>query len=285
VNEIKVLAEALNKNHRVTIACLSIDGSYRGLAFSYSHKPVRVNTLLYKDVVRNTELTKQSDLETLAHLDAPKSDRFDDIDAYEFYGYPADAVSIMLTNILAHRKPDLVICGIHNGIHIGQDVFCSSNIAMAMEASFFGVPAIAVGTTFTPGGHSRKDLVHIASFIEKNVETFAKMKLPEHTFLDVLVPIVENYSDFKGVKITELGWMKHFESYIEKTDSAGEKYYWADRFERVGESGENAAWTWFKKGFISVTPVNYDATCHESLSKWNQNIEKELKAVGGGKKK
>lgn len=255
MNEIKVLVDVLQKKHTITIACMAIDSSYKGQAFSYSGVPVRVNTVVYKEGKAETERVM----------------------AYEFYSTPADAVSIMLGEIMEHR-PDMVICGINNGIHMGQDIYCSSNIGMAMEAAYFGVPAIAVGIEKRVGGHSEAECAIAAKFIEKNIARIAAMKLPKHTFLNINIPLVENYSDLKGVKATRLSWLTLINQFIEKTDHKGQKYYWASQVERTGDMDDDTGIKAYSEGFVSVTPINYNATSIGELERFQQLKETNKKS-------
>jgi 5'-nucleotidase len=283
VNEIKVLAEALNKKHKITVISLAMDGALRGLAFSYK-EPVRCVPLMYKEIVQNTSYVWQEKIASVEKgANEKKVSEFDGIPAYEFYGTPADAVSIALTEILKHKKPDLVICGLHNGMLLGQDVFCSSNMAMAMESSFHGIPAIAVGVEHVTGGHSAAELAIAAEFIEKNAERFARLKLPKCTFLYIGVPTVSEYKDLKGVKAVRLGFTKQTASFTEREDASGEKYYWANYFDhsKFNENGENSARTWLDRKFVTLVPICYDATDYAAVSSWGKSISEEMRAFGG----
>ena len=247
-NELKALATALGKKHSVTIASMAIDSSYKGQAFSYSGVPVCANYILYSE-------------------GKSKSER---IRAFEFYSTPADAVSVVLGEIMEHEHPDIVICGINNGIHMGQDIYCSSNIGMAMESVYFGVPAIAVGIEKRIGGHSEMECANAAKFIEKNIEKLATLKLPKHTFLNINIPTVDSYSKLKGVKITHLGWLNLINEFEEKIDHKGQKYYWAKKVERKSEVEEGTAMHAYENGYVTITPINYDATSYEELRRYER---------------
>lgn len=60
---------------------------------------------------------------------------------YACSGKPADCI---LLGFSKFDKPDLVISGINHGANLGQDRFYSGTIAAAREASFRGVPSIAI---------------------------------------------------------------------------------------------------------------------------------------------
>jgi 5'-nucleotidase len=282
-NEIKVLAEALNKKHRVTIISHMQNSSNRGLAFSFHDRPVQVSPLLYKDIVKNSSWVWDKDAKTVGNISDKKLEAFDGIGAYEFGGDPADSVSITLCEIMAHKKPDLVICGINNGRHMGQDIYCSSNIGMAMEATFFGVPAIAVGVERKIGGNNEKDLSVAVEFIEKNVEKFAKLQLPKNTFLNISIPTVKKYKDLKGIKFARMGQLTQLHEFVEKIDANGNKYYWAKHVERKNAltneilDENTTAPTWFERGYVTIVPLNYDSTDYDAIKEWNKSISDDMK--------
>jgi len=265
-NEIKTLAAALNKNNTVTIVTMAVESSYKGQAFSYSGTPVRANPVLYSDVLKNTS--------------AADTKAYEGINAYEFYATPADAVSIALGEILSHDRPDLVIAGIGNGTHMGQDIFCSSNIGMAMEAAFFRVPSISIAIPMKVGGHTEEECSPAVKFIEKNLEKLAALNLPKHSFLNINIPAVSKYEDLKGIKNTRLGWIDSLiNEFTENTDHKGGKYYWAKNLSREAAGAEGTDTHAFSNGFISITPINYDLTDYDELEKYKAAEQKAKKAV------
>jgi 5'-nucleotidase len=64
---------------------------------------------------------------------------------YVCSGAPADCVVAAMTILFADGpKPDLVLAGINDKRNVGEDVAYSGTIAIAREATFWGVPAIAL---------------------------------------------------------------------------------------------------------------------------------------------
>ena len=221
---------------------MSKDSPLRGLAFTFSTSPARVNKLLYK----------RSEGEPIT--------------AYEFYSTPADAISIMLGEIMKNNPPDLVVCGISNGTNLGPDVYSASNIGMAMEATFFGVPAIALATDYKNGGLGVADLEPFARFIENNIEKLADVELPPRTFLSINAPLVPHYTNFAGVKFARMGRQTSRLEYVGGTDPLGKTYYWSKiDHDRESTTEELCDKEWFDRGFITITPINYDATDFETI--------------------
>jgi 5'/3'-nucleotidase SurE len=160
---------------------------------------------------------------------------------------------------------------------MGQDVYSSSSIGMAFEASFFRVPTICVGVENRVGGHSRAELSKAVDFIVKNVEKFARLTLPNHTFLNINIPTVKK---FAGVRVARMGRLVQLSRYIERVDSCGQKYYWADYAERENaDTDEQFARTWFDRGYITITPISYDATDYDAVSAWNAGVIKTMRSA------
>jgi 5'-nucleotidase len=245
--ELRVLAKRLSKEHKVTVASMAVASHQKGNAFSYGGFPIKFKQ------IKNYEIDGQK------------------VDAYKFYGTPADTVSIMLGCIMENRKPDIVICGINNGLTIGTDSFCSSNIGMAMESSFSNVPCVAIAVPIKLGGHNAAELAPVAEFMARNMKAIADMKLPTDTFLNISCPVVENYSDFAGIGVASMDNLTQLTQYVEKTDCNGNKYYWTEFVTRESADGAGALPTtglaYFSKNYIIMAPLTYDCTDYDALSK------------------
>jgi 5'-nucleotidase len=65
--------------------------------------------------------------------------------SYRCSGAPADCVVAAMTILFAEGpKPDLVLAGINDKRNVGEDLAYSGTIAIAREATFWGVPAISL---------------------------------------------------------------------------------------------------------------------------------------------
>ena len=228
--ELKILAGELAKSHRVTVCSLENSSRQRGNAFSYSGSPTK-----FKQITSYT-------------VNGEK------IPAYKFQG---------------NKKPQIVICGISTGSALGTDVFCSSNIGMAMQAAFANVPCITVGIPAQLGGRSAEELLPAAQFIAKNIEKFAKAKLPTDTFLNISLPAVKQYTDYQGVGISSMDNLTKMTRYLQKTDANGNPYYWTQMVTRESNQAAplspTAGLSYFKKNYIIMTPLTYDCTDYARL--------------------
>lgn len=69
---------------------------------------------------------------------------------YAVDGMPADCVKIAM-GALGLRKPDLVLSGINSGYNVGNSIFYSGTCACAIEATFFGLRAMATSLSYKRG--------------------------------------------------------------------------------------------------------------------------------------
>jgi 5'-nucleotidase len=246
-NELRVLSAVLMQNHNITVVSLAAAGHQKGSAFSYNGYPVKFKK------INNYEIAGKK------------------IDAYKFYGTPADMVSIMLNEIMAENKPDLVICGINNGLTLGTDTFCSSNIGMVMQSVFSKIPCVAVAVPIKLGGHTRDELTPPAQFIARNIDTFVKMGHIPNTFLNISCPIVNRFEDYRGFGVGSMDKLTEMTTYIEKTDCNGEKYYWTNFVTRETADEKKANITsglsYFAKNYVIVSPLTVDCTDYNALTK------------------
>ena len=259
--EVGALVRALSARHKVAVAYMAEDAPYKGQAFSYQPFPIRVNytQMASGDIVGGVKKT---------------------MPVYEFHGFPADMSSIMLAEIMSAHPPDLVICGISNGVNMGPNIYSSSNIGMAMEASYYNIPIVVVGTYYKEGGHALHELEPCVKFVEKNLETFTRLKQPKGTFLNINIPKVEKYSELKGVRFTPMGKMNIKIEYIEKEDSKGQKYYWSKLASQEDTSeGEDTDKYWYDKGYVVVTPICGDTTDNQSIEHWGRIVQQASEKV------
>jgi 5'-nucleotidase len=245
-NELRVLATELMQNHKVTVCSLAVAGHQKGSAFSFGGSPVKFKKINHYEI--GGKMT----------------------DAFKFYGTPADMVSIMLNEVMVNNKPDLVICGINNGLTLGTDTFCSSNIGMVMQAVFAKIPSIAVAVPIKLGGHSWNELTPPSQFIARNIDAFAKIGFLPNTFINISCPIVEKYEDYRGYGVGSMDKLSVMTTYVENTDCNGEKYYWTNFTERkIQEGGKKKEPTtgmfYFAKNYIIVTPLSVDATDYNAI--------------------
>ncbi len=109
------LYAALAKEHSVTVVAPHIERSAGGHAITL-HDPIRVVS------------EEKTDEGTIC---------------YAISGTSADCVKLGLLELVKPR-PDLVVSGINAGVNDGVNLGYSGTVSAAMEASLYGIPAMAV---------------------------------------------------------------------------------------------------------------------------------------------
>lgn len=180
--------------------------------------------------------------------------------AYRVDGTPTDCVHLGVFNLTGGRPPDLVICGINDGLNLGDDVTYSGTVAGALEGALLRIPSVAVSLA-TDGSESR-DYGTAARLARTLAERVLKEGLLPGVFLNVNVPA----GSPKGVRITRQGSRSYRAAAVERRDPAGRPYFWIGGADMtpVGEpDGDHAA---IQEGYVSVTPLHANLTHEPSLT-------------------
>ena len=90
------------------------------------------------------------------HLKIDNVNLDDESPAYSVSGSPADCV-VVGSDYVMGKKPDLVICGINQGVNISCDITSSGTVCAALEAVSLGIPAIAVSLFMDPKTSFKQD--------------------------------------------------------------------------------------------------------------------------------
>ena len=188
---------------------------------------------------------------------------FGDIEAWQTSGTPVDCVKLAVDKIL-HRKPDICLSGINHGANHSINVIYSGTMSAAMEASIEGIPSI---------GFSLLDIRYEADFsaarhyVHKIVKEMIETKKDKHFLLNVNIPKVP-LEEMKGIKICRQAYAKYDESFDERMDPNGKKYYWlTGEFINHDDGTDTDVWA-LEHNYVSVVPVQFDLT--------NYTLKKEL---------
>jgi 5'-nucleotidase len=181
-------------------------------------------------------------------------------------GSPADCVNLAIVKLLP-RRPSVVVSGINRGGNLGDDVFYSGTVGAAREATFFGVPAIAVSLA------ARADLDYgpSAAFARSLAALVIARGLPEQTLLNVNVPPGQP----TGVAVTVQGRRSHEGAILEGLDPRHRTYYWIEESRDQWVSDDMSDIHAIRAGLVSVSPLQIDTTNHRVLTTLRE-WEKEL---------
>lgn len=179
----------------------------------------------------------------------------------EFYGYaisgtPADSVKLALHSLLPN-KPDLVISGINNGANLGINVLYSGTVSAATEAAILGVPSMAVSLAQKKNPPFQWAMPHV----EKLARWILQHGLPQGVALSVNIPALPP-EEIKGIKVTRQGLSRFRETFEQREDPRGNRYYWLAGEATAPENIEGVDVVAVNQGYVSVTPLFYDLTAH-----------------------
>jgi 5'-nucleotidase len=193
-------------------------------------------------------------------LDGPQRD-------FSCNGTPVDCVKIALDKVLT-RKPDLVVSGINHGSNSSINVIYSGTMSAAVEAGVEGLPAI--GFSLCDFAYEA-DFSQAEEFIKKITLNVLDNPMPKGIVLNVNIPKLKK-EEIKGVKICRQANAKWEESFDERINPHGKKYYWLSGYFNNMDEGEDADETALANGFISIVPVKFDLTAHAYI----QELEKTM---------
>jgi 5'-nucleotidase len=187
-----------------------------------------------------------------------------DIESWQTTGTPVDCVKLAVDKIL-HRKPDICLSGINHGANHSINVIYSGTMSAAMEASIEGIPSIGFSLLdyrYEADMAPAREVVHtIVSSILK------QKKLDKHLLLNVNIPSVP-MKEIKGIKICKQAYAKYNESFDERVDPQGKKYFWlTGEFINFDKAKDTDVWA-LEHNYVSVVPVQFDLT--------NYTLKKQL---------
>ncbi|AIE74203.1 MULTISPECIES: 5'/3'-nucleotidase SurE [unclassified Synechocystis] len=234
---VRTLANTLAAaGHRVTVVCPDRERSATGHGLTL-HRPIRAGIV---------------------------EDVFDPrITAWSCSGTPADCVKFALHAVMPHY-PDFVLSGVNHGANLGTDVLYSGTVSAAMEGLIEGIPSVALSlVSFTA-----TDFQPAADFANCFVQHLWRSPLGEPTLFSINIPAVPA-DQIAGVKLTRQGLQRYSETFEERYDPRGKRYYWLAG-ERVKEIPQPDYLRLNRRiptdvqasqdNFITITPLQYNLT-------------------------
>jgi 5'-nucleotidase len=191
----------------------------------------------------------------------------DDTLAYAADGAPSDCVALAVCGFF-EEKVSLVVSGINPYANLGHDVTYSGTVTCAMEATIWGVPALAFSVD-TPENHPGPieygPTAHMAAKIARAAMRYG---LPAQTLLNVNVPYLP-VDKIKGLQITRQGLRVYHDKVDRRLDPRQRPYYWVigEAPTAIPERGTDVGA--LADGFVSVTPVQLDLTAYHAISDLN----------------
>lgn len=201
--------------------------------------------------------------------DHPKIRRF------ALNGTPSDCTKLGIVE-LVEEKPDLVISGINGGLNVGINCIYSGTLAGAREGAFFGIPSFAVSIEVIRKGISNPDHVQqAAEWSRELILELGQADSPGTTHFNINYPIAaleKNTLENEAAPVIVPMETQRFEYRYQKgTDPTGRPYYWTEHQSSNITHNELTDLKAVEKGFVSITPMDYDLTDHRQLQRMSEN--------------
>ncbi|MCW9708862.1 5'/3'-nucleotidase SurE [Fodinibius salsisoli] len=179
-------------------------------------------------------------------------------------GTPADSIKLAHDQLMK-RKPDLVVSGINHGSNAGVNILYSGTVSAATEGTILGYPSIAVSCT---DFDEDADLSGSKEAARKVIRYVLNQGLPKGVTLNLNVPAGE----LKGIKWARQADSRYVEEFEGRVDPNNRSYYWLTGRLELLDEGDDLDINVLKKGYASLTPIQYDMTAY-SLLKDVEDVE------------
>ncbi len=187
--------------------------------------------------------------------------------AYAVDASPALAVDHGVVE-LASRKPSLVVSGINFGANLGIEVTISGTVGAAMEASAFGIPAMAVslemGAEHHLTGDDDADYTASKAFIQQFAEHLLAHNLPHD--VDILnINLPAGATSETAWRLTKLSRHRYFLPIAPDRDNGEGRpgYKLLEELDRAEVDSDVRAIALDE--VVSVTPISLDLTSRVSF--------------------
>ncbi len=173
-------------------------------------------------------------------------------------GRPADCVKVAMLEFFDGR-PDLVVSGINEGPNVGVNVFYSGTVAAAIEAAFYGVPAVAVSLDH----RGDPDFDQAAALTVPIIAAARQRGWSPGAILNINVPALEKGTP-RGVRLVRQSNSMMWEKFERADDPFGQRLYWlTGGFDTVDEAETDLAA--LAEHYLTVTPLLVNLTSQADL--------------------
>lgn len=186
-------------------------------------------------------------------------------------GTPADCVKLAAQKLLP-RKPDLVVSGINHGPNAAVNVIYSGTVSAATEAAILGVPSFAISHCSWDHDLNFEAAGHYARLVAERILDHG---LPAGVLLNVNVPDLAT-EHIRGVEVTRQARARWEEEFEERRDPLNRPYYWLGGHFVNLDDGRDTDLHAIDQGYVSITPIHYDLTAHDHISRiesWDWRVE------------
>ncbi len=195
----------------------------------------------------------------------------EDVEVWSCSGTPVDCVKLALSQLLAGRKPDLILGGINHGDNSSVNNHYSGTMGVAKEGCMKYIPSIAFSSC---NYVENADLSPLCEGVVKIVKMVLEKGLPSGTCLNVNFPAQPPFRGLKVCRMTRGSWINEV---AKEHHPRGYEYYWMVGDYRNDEPLAEDTDQWaLTHGYISITPTQIDVTDYDWLNVNKQEWETSI---------
>jgi 5'-nucleotidase len=181
-------------------------------------------------------------------------------------GSPADCVKIGVFE-LCRFKPDLIVSGINGGLNAGINVLYSGTVAAAIEGSFFGITSVAVSLEYDDRPQFERAAQWARELIEQLLQREDGKERGQGRLFSINIPTAAVRRGTADVKVVPMGIARYGQHFIKRQDPKGRTYYWATNDPPPEPTAELTDLTALAEGHVTITPLSFDMTQYDVMSK------------------
>ncbi|MDO9633203.1 MAG: 5'/3'-nucleotidase SurE [Humidesulfovibrio sp.] len=175
-------------------------------------------------------------------------------------GTPADCVKLAISTLIK-PAPELVVSGINAGANVGVDIMYSGTVSAATEGALMGFPALAVSMD----DHNPTELSGQATYAAELLPRLPFASLPGKCVLNLNFPNLP-IAQARELRVCAHTRVAYTDWYEERLDPRGRKYYWMCGELKPEGISQGRDRRLLSEGFITLTPLRFDFTDHETLA-------------------
>lgn len=184
--------------------------------------------------------------------------------AWAVAGRPADCVKLAMAELLP-VKPDLVVGGINPTPNLATEVQYSGTVTVAIEGYMHGLPSIAMSQAYR-----RCDTHEAAKCLVDVIKRWEKVGFSPLTMLNVNYPDLP-FDQVKGYRYARQGWRWYGDAFETMHDPNGRMFYWLHCKNMVDGTERDTDLAAIDDGYVSITPLTFDATDYAMMAQMQQN--------------
>ncbi|MEM8738108.1 MAG: 5'/3'-nucleotidase SurE [Planctomycetota bacterium] len=184
-------------------------------------------------------------------------------------GRPADCVKLGL-HALIDQPVDLVISGMNCGANVGINVLYSGTVGAAREATFSGVPGIAVSLHIGDWKHDHWD--RAARHARDAIDAVLAGPVDADTVYNINIPILDDGAEPRGRCAVPVSLSKMVVDYEQAVDDAGRPTYRITNTMAFAQKKSGTDVGALFDRYVTVTPLHFDLTCPNTTPAWAQRL-------------